>query len=457
MSLLNASVTPRELRENAELFYALRDSRNNLRVVVPSDPVPLSLVADAESVADSTGQQIILTIINTLLRCGRRFASLSLDIPDVPLCTTLPSVAATTLKGAALELAQKVDPHSKLSDGQKDYGFAIVTGNPRCDVADRVYVGVDLTNAVISKTPFRANPSRAPLSAVIAANCAVAEAYKVFTPTLRAAAVERAVLEVPTVSHMAMDRTLLVGAGGIAHGLAWVLQWLQCQGQILAVDFDPIDTSNLNRYFCAFVDDVGADKPATLSKVLGGPDLFVQPLTGSYESLRDSQALDPDGFSQIITAVDNVSTRLEVQSDLPKSIVNAGTNAWSFDASRHSCDSMACLACLFPPMPGVNYGRRVRCGERTDGSEQPPVESYSFVNGLAGAYLALELAAATNATDPATTPQRYHGSGLHIDSMVAETRSKDSQCVLFCDHPGVSDRYRVKFGERPSRSDERII
>lgn len=449
MSLLNTSITPQELRQNAELFYALRDARSNLRVVVPSDPVPLSIVADSDSVAHSAVQQMILTIVNTLLRSGRRFASLSLDIPDSPLCTTIAGITATTLKGAARELAQKVDPHSKIMDGQKDYGFAIVTGSQRCAAPNRVYVGVDGTNVVISQSAFSFYPSRAPVSAVVAANCAVAEAYKHFTPSLRAPAIENCVLELPAVADVDIGRALLVGAGGISHGLAWVLQWLGLRGLVVAVDFDPIDASNLNRYFCAFVDDVGADKPATLSGFLSKFLLTVQPLTGSYESLRDAQTLDPSEFSHIITAVDNVPTRLEVQSDLPRSIMNAGTNAWSFDASRHRFGPTACLACLFPPIPGIKYGRRVRCGERADGTEQPPVESYSFVNGLAGAYLALELAAATNATNPTSVPQRYHGSGLHVDSILAETRMKDPQCVLFCDHPGVMDRHCAKFAEAP--------
>jgi len=251
----------------------------------------------------------------------------------------------------------------------------------------------------------------------------------------------------PSLAGVDIGRVLLVGAGGISHGLTWVLQWLEWAGLVVAVDFDPIETSNLNRYFCAFVDDVGADKSATLSKFLSKSRLNVRPLSGSYEFLRDSQEFDVSEFSHVLTAVDNVQTRLEVQSDLPRNIVNAGTNAWSFDASRHSFDANACLACLFPPLPGVNYGRRIRCGERADGTEQPPVESYSFVNGLAGAHLALELAAATGAVEPTRVPQRFHGSGLHVDLIISENRSKDSQCVLFCDHPAVANRYRAKFAQ----------
>ena len=452
MSLLNACITPQELRQNAELFYLLRDARNNLRVVVPSEPVPLSIVADSDSVAHSTGQQMILTIMNTLLRCGRRFASLSIDLPDSRLCTTVHGIAETTLKSAVLELAHKVDPHCKITVGQKDYGFAIVAGNQKCAAPNSVYVGVDGTNVVISKAPFSFCPYHAPVSAVVAADCAVAEAYKHFTPLPGICAVEDAVLELPAIEDVDIGRVLLVGAGGISHGLAWVLQWLGWRGLVVAVDFDPIEPSNLNRYFCAFVDDVGADKPAKLSSFLGESRLIVRPLSGSYEALRDKQIFDPNEFSHIVTAVDNVATRLEVQSDLPRSIINAGTNAWSFDTSRHVFGASACLACMFPPIPGVNYRRRVRCGERADGSEQPPVESYSFVNGLAGAYLTLHLAAATNATEATRVQQHYHGSGLHVDSLVAETRNKDPHCILFCDHPGAVGRYHAKFGQAPVSS-----
>jgi molybdopterin/thiamine biosynthesis adenylyltransferase len=444
-------VTPQELRQNAELFYALRDARNNLRIVVPSDSVPLSIVADSRSLEHCSGQQLILTIINTLLRSGRRFGSLSIDMPDVPLSTTVAGISSTTMMGAVLELGQKVDPHARITEGQKDYGFAIAIGSRVSAAPHSVYVGIDGSNVVISKNPLSVRPSNAPVSAVIAANCAVAEAYKHFTPSLRVAPVGDAVLTLPAIRNVDIGHLLLAGAGGISNGLAWILQWLEWHGSLVIVDFDPIDTSNLNRYFCAFVEDIGADKPATLASFLSDSQITVHPLIGSYESLRDTHRFDPGEFSHIITAVDNVPTRLEVQSDLPRSIVNAGTNAWSFEASRHSFGACACLACMFPPTPGVNYGRRVRCGERTDGTEQAPVESYSFVNGLSGAYLALELAAATKATNSAEVSQHYHGSGLHVDSILAETRNKDSQCVLFCDHPEVAERYRTKY-ERASVS-----
>ena len=154
-------------------------------------------------------------------------------------------------------------------DGQKDYGFAIVAGIQRCAAPNSVYVGVDGTNVVMSRAPFSFCPSHAPVSAVVAANSAVAEAYKHFTPLPGICAVENAVLELPAVEDMDIGRVLLVGAGGISHGLAWVLQWLGWRGLVIAVDFDPIEPSNLNRYFCAFVDDVGAEKPAMLSSFLG--------------------------------------------------------------------------------------------------------------------------------------------------------------------------------------------
>jgi hypothetical protein len=99
-------------------------------------------------------------------------------------------------------------------------------GNPRCAAPSRVYVGVDGTNVVISKVAFSVSRSNAPVSAVVAANCAVAEAYKHFTPSIRAFATEHAVLRLPLVENVDIGRVLLVGAGGISHGLAWVLQWL---------------------------------------------------------------------------------------------------------------------------------------------------------------------------------------------------------------------------------------
>ena len=455
MSLISLEPTPIELKNSAELFYALRDQRTNLRIAPSKQTVPLSIVANIENASTVAGQQMLLTFVNTTLRAGRRFAELSIDVPDVPLKIESRAVSSRTLKKALIELSKKVDPHSVISWRQEDYGFGIALGNSPCVAPNPFFIGLSKSGVRVSRTPVESLGFENPIGAVIAANSGVAEVYKHFTPSTKATNVNDAVIAVPPIKRLGLGSLLLVGAGGISHGLGWVLQWIPTTGCITLVDFDPIETSNLNRYFCAFVDDITGNKPRCLATFLRNePSLQISPVTGSYEELRDGARLDLGAFEHVIAAVDNVATRLEIQSDLPRSILNAGTSAWSFDASRHEFLSGACLGCLFPPMAGVQYDRRVRCGERPDGSEKPPVESYSFVNGLAGAYLTIQLAAVSNSHIAQNIPTRYHGSALRIDSVIQENREKDPQCVFFCKDPSVASYYEAKFPELVPKTED---
>jgi molybdopterin/thiamine biosynthesis adenylyltransferase len=442
---VSSPVTVEELKALPELFYCSRDARTNLRVVVSPDLVPISIVVSDRSAESVNGQMILLTLLNTLIRTGRRFSGVVVQIPEVPLLLSVGGLQSSTLRNAISELANKVDPHNKIRFGANDFGLAIAIGEKTTSACQIVAAGVSEKGARLSSVPFESIQLSHPIAAVIAANSAVAEVYKHYTPFVRADAFKEFEQTIPRLTPISVGSALLVGAGGISHALAWVLQWLNWTGRLTVLDFDMIDASNLNRYFCAFIDDVGAHKPELLSEFLRkATSIAVDHQTGTYEQLRDNKRLDPASYSSILTAVDNVLTRLEVQSDLPRLVVNSGTNSWSFDASRHNIKDSACLGCLFPPLQGVNFGRRVRCDERLVPAEQPPTESYSFVTGMAGAYFALQIAAGCD-QQLSVLPTRYHGSGLNLDSIITENRQKDPQCTVFCSEPSVLERFDQKY------------
>jgi molybdopterin/thiamine biosynthesis adenylyltransferase len=442
---VSSPVTAEELKAHAELFYCLRDARTNLNVLVAPDLVPISIVVSDRSAESLNGQMILLTLLNTLIRTGRRFSGVVLQVPDAPLLLPVGGLQSSTLRNAIGELANKVDPHNKIRFGASDFGLAITIGQKTASAQRIVAAGVSEKGVRLSSLPFESIQVPHPVAAVIAANSAVAEVYKYFTPFVRANAFKEFEQTIPQLKTLSLGSTLLVGAGGISHSLAWVLQWLDWTGRLTVLDFDVIDTSNLNRYFCAFIDDVGAHKPELLTEFLRkATSIGVDHQTGTYEQLRDNKRFDPASYSSILTAVDNVLTRLEVQSDLPLLVVNSGTNSWSFDASRHNIKEGACLGCLFPPRQGVNYGRRVRCDGRLVDAEQPPTESYSFVTGMAGGYFALQIAASFDQRLP-VLPTRYHGSGLNLDSIITENRQKDPQCTVFCSEPSVLERFDQKY------------
>lgn len=422
----------------------------NMGVSVSPNLVPVSVTISDYSAHTPNGQMVLFTLLNTLLRTGRRFSGPVVHIPDAPLAIRVGGLGSSTLRAATSELASKVDPHNKLAFGESDFGLTVVIGDKTCSADRIIATGVSGRGAKLSSVPFESVDMPHPVAAVVAANTAAAEIYKHFSPFVRAEACKEFERLIPALGRISIGSTLLVGAGGISHSLVWVLQWLDWTGQLMIIDFDLIELSNLNRYFCAFIDDIGANKPQLLSEFLQTRvAIKAQHQNGTYEQLRDSKSLDPTSYSSIVTAVDNVSTRLEVQSDLPRLVFNAGTNSWSFQASRHSLRGGACLACLFPPLAGVNHGRRVRCDERLDGKEQPSTESYSFVTGTAGAFLALQVAAGFD-PDLLELPAQHHGSGLNLDWVIAENRQKDSQCTLFCNEPCVLERFEQKYAAQKS-------
>jgi len=144
-------------------------------------------------------------------------------------------------------------------------------------------------------------------------------------------------------------------------------------------------------------------------------------------------------YDRVVLCVDNVVSRYAVQSDLPRLLLNAGTNAYSFQASRHDFLNEACLACLYPPRKGTSHEQRVACNQSAQGQIGRPMESYSMVTGLAGLYLLLQLLADRNWSP------HHQGNALQLDSIMDEPRKKDPECVLFCGEPQVQARFRENY------------
>lgn len=216
-----------------------------------------------------------------------------------------------------------------------------------------------------------------------------------------------------------IGRTLLVGAGGIGHAFSWALQFCSVTGTMDICDFEDIEPSNLNRYLCAFVDDVNARKDVQLATyVQSNSQLGATALGEKYEDLVKSNSISIMQYDRVASCVDNVISRYAVQSDLPRLLVNAGTNAYSFQASRHDFLNGACLACLYPPRKGTGHEQRVACDQLAQGQTVRPMESYSMVTGLAGLYLLLQLLADRNWSP------HHQGNVLRLDSIIDEGRKR---------------------------------
>jgi tRNA A37 threonylcarbamoyladenosine dehydratase len=123
------------------------------------------------------------------------------------------------------------------------------------------------------------------------------------------------------------------------------LQFCALSGKIDISDFEDIEPSNLNRYLCAFVDDVSARKDQQLATYIGSNSkLEATALGEKYEDLAGKNSISISQYDKVVVGLDNVMSRYAVQSDLPRFLINAGTNAYSFQASRHDFLNGGCLA-----------------------------------------------------------------------------------------------------------------
>jgi hypothetical protein len=158
--------------------------------------------------------------------------------------------------------------------------------------------------------------------------------------------------------------TTFVGLGGVASALLLVLSVFdELDGATTLIDPDVLDTSNLNRHLISSVKDVGRSKVEIASSVLS-PNLCCRPVQQRYG--RYVADLKERRMPLVVISVDHDSIRREVQSDLPKVILNAGTGDIAWRVSRHTFPNLACLSCI----------------SRADASSEPVLASLAMQLGL---------------------------------------------------------------------------
>lgn len=440
ISLVGGPITPEELRKSKELFYMLRDQRTaeGNPHIRQADSADLAVIVSRRAAENLNCQVLLLTLFNTLLRMGRFFSAPKIEMPNAELLVRPGSLKSTDLPGAIEELSKNVDPHCSIRAYSSGAPAVISIGNNEISGSPVIAAGVRKHRAVISSACFESDEDFNPVAAVAAAYAAAAEVYKEFFGSqLGKPRLPNFSLAYPILQKCDIGRALLVGAGGIGHTFSWALQFCALSGRIDISDFEDIEPSNLNRYLCAFVDDVNARKDQQLATYIhSNSQLEATALGEKYQDLVANNSISISQYDKIVICLDNVVSRYAVQSDLPRFLVNAGTNAYSFQASRHDFMNGACLACLYPPRKGTSHEQRVACDQIVQGQTVRPMESYSMVTGLAGLYLLLQLLADQNWSP------HHQGNALRLDSIIDEARKKDLECVLFCAEPQVQARFR---------------
>jgi molybdopterin/thiamine biosynthesis adenylyltransferase len=149
----------------------------------------------------------------------------------------------------------------------------------------------------------------------------------------------------PTIN---VGEVTLVGAGAIGSAMVYSLRSLEnVLGQIDVVDRDKYSVTNLNRYVIATELTIGKSKVETVKSILRKHSRLV---VNAHDSLYNEFKANHPQIDTLITAVDKKITRFNIQSDLPRLIIDAATTGSQIDLARVDFGTEgACLGCVYLP------------------------------------------------------------------------------------------------------------
>lgn len=141
-----------------------------------------------------------------------------------------------------------------------------------------------------------------------------------------------------------LDGVVLVGCGGIASAIAWPLALLPLAGASVAVDGDVLDDTNLNRHLTGSFREIGIGKAQLLNAMLkpAGATPVEQATAWNAVDAALRGAVDLG-----VISVDDDVVRRDFQLDLPRRILNGGTNDEGlYQVTTHDFANEACLRCI---------------------------------------------------------------------------------------------------------------
>lgn len=282
---------------------------------------------------------------------------------------------------------------------------------------------------------------------------------------------------------------IMVAAGGLGGNAAQVLaaSYVRTK-EVIAVDTDRIDVSNLNRLIGIGVDNVGSMKATLAAGALCRVDMPAKAALSTYEAwaLQNRSILTAPG-SVAIVGVDQVATRFEAQADWPSLVINGATSGTGWHVSSHPRGAGGCLGCFYAPdrrsyatirsphaCAGAGGGPMLGVAVASAPAAAVPfVASYSFASVSAAAVMTARLIRLMwQRTQPEAATS---GDGTGREAEVARLNLlrpqfgssgpvlRHADCVLLCSEPAldaflgraVSDPGTDKH-EQPHASEERL-
>lgn len=176
--------------------------------------------------------------------------------------------------------------------------------------------------------------------------------------------------DVPLARRLDLGQVHLAGAGAIGQAALLTLASSGVHGEVVVVDPERLELSNLQRYVLSLDSDVGKRKVDIAGRVAAG-DLRVRRIPTIWGGTSWSKP----GRRMVLVGLDSARGRIGVQAGLHERIYNAYTQPSDLGWSRHEeFGRTTCLACLYWPNTGRPH--RYQSIARSLDQPEPRIRAY---------------------------------------------------------------------------------
>lgn len=152
----------------------------------------------------------------------------------------------------------------------------------------------------------------------------------------------------PQIPRFNVENIVLIGAGAIGNGVCHLLNQLPLEGTMAIVDYQEFRIENLGTCLLITLDDLGKSKAEMLSESFDST-LRAKAYPVNISTFVNQQLGVVVPYPQIIlTGVDNIDARREIQAVWPDLIIDGAIGALSCEATIHPWGpDLSCLMCDF--------------------------------------------------------------------------------------------------------------
>jgi molybdopterin/thiamine biosynthesis adenylyltransferase len=350
-------------------FYRLRDQRTS--TVLCDVDLSKTTVRIGISEADASTFAGQLTFLLTTNLSARWCRSIALVAPRVEVVPELNVFGYGDLLEAAQTLARRADPFGSFTAAE-------FSG----DVAAEVHIGRDssahaifgagwqcaIGDGTLDLVPDCNNPLGPALAAAMATSDLLVQIFRGFAYSGTTIDLWDLPSSPQTIVRTEIGRVLMAGAGAVGSSMAALWPLLQLQAEIVVLDLDRLDYSNMNRSPIFYPADWNHPKVKIVSDFLTEAGVQSTPV---FENYRDSRISASD-FDLVIPAADEHGVRWTIQSQLPPVMSYGSTGSqWDAHGSRHIPGRDDCLACRYPSVqPKTECAKGVLDPTSASGDEQ---------------------------------------------------------------------------------------